>query len=85
MIEGHRPDLVLCDLRMPEMDGFEFIERLQRANPSGRPPVMAVSALASDLDRERIRDAGFEAYLKKPYDDESVVAAVGHALHRPLH
>jgi two-component system chemotaxis response regulator CheY len=74
------PDLVLCDLRMPRMDGFEFIHELQQRTPSGHPPVVAVSALASDVDRQRIRDAGFEGYLKKPFDRAAVVAATGAAL-----
>lgn len=73
-------DLVLCDLRMPRMDGFEFIDQLRRADPSGHPPVVAVSALTSDLDRQRVREAGFEAYLKKPFDDAAVLAAVSAAL-----
>jgi signal transduction histidine kinase/ActR/RegA family two-component response regulator len=78
------PDLVLCDLRMPRMDGFEFIHELQqRTAPSGHPPVVAVSALASDVDRQRIRDAGFEAYLKKPFDRAAILAAVGAALDHP--
>jgi len=80
MIRDADPDLVLCDLRMPRMNGFDFIHELQRAAPSGHPPVVAVSALASEVDRQRTRDAGFEAYLEKPFDEAAVVAAVEAAL-----
>lgn len=74
------PDLVLCDLRMPRMDGFQFIDELHSGDPSDHVPVVAVSALASDFDRQRVRDAGFEAYLGKPFDEAGVLAAVGAAL-----
>ena len=85
MIREPAPDLILCDLVMPRMDGFEFIAELQRAKPFSRPPVVAVSALASDIDRQRMRDAGFEAHLKKPYTDAALVAVVAGALSRRLH
>lgn len=77
------PDLVLCDLRLARMDGFDFIRELKRAAPSNHPPVVAVSALAGDVQRKRTRDAGFSGYLKKPFDSAALVAAADAALGPP--
>jgi signal transduction histidine kinase/ActR/RegA family two-component response regulator len=72
------PDLVLCDLRMPGMDGYQFIRELHRR--PARPPVVAISGLASEADYQRTLEAGFEAHVKKPFDEASLVAAVSAAL-----
>jgi CheY-like chemotaxis protein len=69
-----RPGLVLCDLRMPVLDGFGFIERL-RADPLlSRTPVLAVTALGSDADMRRTWEAGFNGHIVKPIDYETMAA-----------
>jgi signal transduction histidine kinase len=80
MLQGARPDVVLCDLLMPRMDGFDFIRGLERAPMLAHPPVIAMSSLVGS--RERSRKAGFEGHLGKPYDEAAIIAAVGAATRR---
>ena len=63
----HAPDLALIDLSMPHLDGWGALREL-RADPRTRAvPCVAVTAFASDEDRRRALEAGFDAYLAKPF------------------
>jgi len=75
-----QPALVLMDISMPGMDGFEALARL-RANEATRGlHVVAVSAHALPADVEAARVAGFDAYLTKPLSLESLLSTVQQAL-----
>jgi CheY-like chemotaxis protein len=71
----HRPDLVLLDIRMPHMDGYEVVTRLKAAGLDGMR-IVAVTASAMVGDREQIVAAGFDGYIQKPIDPETFVAQV---------
>jgi two-component system cell cycle response regulator len=71
-----RPDLVICDLRLPSLDGYAVARSLKADPVCARIPLVAVSALALEGDRERVRAAGFDGYLCKPIEVASFVAEV---------
>lgn len=76
MARDERPDLILLDIQLPGMDGYEVLRRL-RAEPASRAvPVIAVSANAMPSDIERGIAAGFAHYLTKPLDMSRLIASV---------
>src|SRR5680860_895932 len=70
------PDLVLLDLHMPGMDGFQVIEALKREQKLNGVPVVAVTAVAMVGDREAVLKAGFDCYIPKPITPETFAAEV---------
>jgi CheY-like chemotaxis protein/HPt (histidine-containing phosphotransfer) domain-containing protein len=69
----HKPDLVLLDVSLPEMDGTEVLQRI-RANEQLRDlPVIALTAHAMTGDREKFLGAGFDDYVTKPIVDEALL------------
>lgn len=76
------PDLVLMDLQLPGMDGYAGLAAL-RADPATHDvPVLAVTASAMPADRERVRAAGFDAYIEKPINVRDLPVQVRTALQR---
>jgi two-component system cell cycle response regulator len=75
MVLATEVDLVLCDIQMPGMDGFELLHRL-RETRKRHPPVIGVTALAMVGDREKILAAGFDGYMAKPISPETFVQEV---------
>jgi len=65
-----RPDLVLLDIHMPRMDGYEVAKHLRQDSDLRKTPLVAVAALAMVGDREKILNSGFDGYIAKPVDPE---------------
>ncbi|MDH4191104.1 MAG: ATP-binding protein, partial [Betaproteobacteria bacterium] len=80
LIAAHLPDVILLDLNLPELSGYELFERLQANPESAGIPVIAVTANAMQRDIERGRQAGFFAYLTKPLDVALFYATLDKAL-----
>lgn len=72
----HGPDLILSDLQMPVMDGYE-VARLLHADPGWRrAPLVAVTAFSMPGDREKALEVGFQDHISKPIDPERFVRQV---------
>jgi two-component system cell cycle response regulator DivK len=61
------PDLILMDMSLPELDGFEATRRLKADETTQHVPIIAVTAHARPVDERRALEAGCDAYLSKPY------------------
>jgi signal transduction histidine kinase/CheY-like chemotaxis protein len=77
-LDQHEPDVVLSDLAMPGVSGFDLITRIRSrdAASGGRIPAIALTAYASHDDRTRSMGAGFDAHLAKPVDAAELIGAV---------
>ncbi|MBZ8180885.1 response regulator [Oscillatoria salina] len=80
LAETHQPDLILLDILLPDLDGVAVISQL-RKNPKTRQiPVIAVTALATPEDKEKILAAGCNEYISKPFMIDEIEAKVKHYL-----
>jgi PAS domain S-box-containing protein len=80
MLETFAPDVIVCDIAMPDEDGYAFIRKLRKRD--GRPatlPVIALTAFGRPEDRQTALSAGFDDYLKKPVEPLDLANAVLHA------
>jgi len=75
-IEEHEPDIVLLDVMMPGMDGFEVCRRIKANSKTAHIPVVMVTALDQPSDRVAGLDAGADDFLTKPVDDAALFARV---------
>jgi signal transduction histidine kinase/CheY-like chemotaxis protein len=76
-IKSFRPDVVVCDLAMPEMDGYELLENVRRLEPElAQVPAIAFTAAARNEDRARTRRAGFQAHLAKPVEPNKLITTI---------
>ncbi|MGE5816371.1 MAG: ATP-binding protein [Acidobacteriota bacterium] len=77
-IAATRPDIVLADIGIPDVDGYEFLRRLRAlpAEHGGRTPVIAVTAYGGEADRDKMLAAGFLAHVPKPIDRERLLASL---------
>jgi two-component system, cell cycle response regulator DivK len=76
LAQSVHPDIVLCDLRMPQLDGYGLLERVRADAALDDVIVIAVTAYSMPDDRRRVAAAGFDGHLTKPIAPEAVVGQV---------
>jgi two-component system cell cycle response regulator DivK len=75
-VARHRPDLILMDIQLPLLDGYEATRRL-KADPALRAiPVIVVTSYALSGDESKAREAGCDAYITKPYSPRAILAKI---------
>ena len=82
MATAQPPDLVIMDIEMPKMDGFEATRQMKE-NPATRDiPILAATAKAMDGDQEKCLAAGCDGYIAKPFTHTELGTAIGGLLKR---
>jgi two-component system cell cycle response regulator DivK len=76
----HQPDLILMDLSLPGVDGWEATRRLKARSETEAIPVIALTAHAMQGDEERARACGCDDYLTKPIDEDQLFAKLARLL-----
>lgn len=79
-LEEEIPDLIICDIMMPEMDGYELVERIREDSRISWIPVIFLSAKGQPNDRVKGLNTGADVYLIKPFEPEELVAQVESSL-----
>lgn len=73
---AHRPDLILMDIQLPVMSGWDAARAINRDQSMAGTPILALSAFDCDRSAEGLAEAGFHAWLKKPIAPSSVLQSV---------
>lgn len=80
LIEKNTPDLILLDLLMPKISGFDFLEEIRKNDNTKSTPVIVVSALTDEENIEKIKRMGAIDFVKKPIDLQYLVDKVEQVL-----
>ncbi len=80
MIKGKRPDLVISDILMPEMDGYELCRSIKALDGLQAAPVMLLTSLTDLRDVMRGLECGADNFITKPYDEGYLLSRIGHLL-----
>lgn len=72
-LQEYRPDLIVSDVRMPDMNGFDFLERVKHSRKNSEIPFVFVTAIDDYESRKAAQALGATDYLTKPFNEEDVV------------
>ncbi len=80
MLEEEIPDLIICDVMMPEMDGYTLVQHIRENSTTEWVPVLFLSAKGQSQDRVKGLNTGADVYIVKPFEPEELVAQVESSL-----
>ncbi len=75
-------DVIICDIHLPDVDGYQVAQHLKKHPVLRRIPLVAVTALAMAGDREKLLAAGFDGYIDKPITPEKFVQQIEAFMHK---
>lgn len=82
MAKEHHPDVIICDIGLPVMDGYEVAQQLRKDDEIKETFLIALSGYAGPEDRKRSREAGFDRHLAKPADISAIERVIAEAAMR---
>ena len=82
LLEQKAPDLIIMDIEMPRMDGFEVLAAIQNQPLWRHLPVIMVTSRGGEKHRERAKNLGVNDYLVKPYQEDELIASIRKILDR---
>jgi chemosensory pili system protein ChpA (sensor histidine kinase/response regulator) len=80
VLQDHKPDIILLDIEMPRMDGYEFAKHVRNNPDTARVPIVMITSRVSDKHKARAIEVGVNDYLGKPYQERQLLEAVRHQL-----
>lgn len=76
MAEDHQPDLIILDLRMPEMDGMEVLEKLRENDKTEKIPIIVLTGISAKGKIREALDKGITYYIVKPFECQDLASKV---------
>jgi CheY-like chemotaxis protein len=83
-LEENLPDLIICDIQMPVMNGYQFLEKFRQRGYTKHTPVVMLSCTESSQDRVKCYRLGSQDFLVKPFNPEELMEVIKKNLH-PIH
>jgi two-component system cell cycle response regulator DivK len=72
----HKPDFIILDIQLPDMDGLEVLYRIRHSEIKDTIPIIAMTSYAMPGDRARLLAAGCDEYIEKPIDPQRVISQI---------
>lgn len=80
LLDHFKPDVILLDLKMPKMDGFEVCEKIKKDDRLKNIPIICFSALPASLHKEQSLSAGACDYIEKPFSNEILITKINNVI-----